>query len=395
MKYQDLTEYSPYLTYLGDNISQLAESELLFNTLGGRWVMSHEIQEHLSAKVDTVIFSSVFVIFPSILNQIRVFVGHGVSDKPIAQFDAAHSNATEDYYITSGLKFAWLLTHYHHALTVPYNKEIRVGHVVSDFYFPHSGLYRLRPMLPPGEEEAWVTREERKLYWRSLYGIETDREVIVFSPTFQTGSMEFYYPLMKKLAEKYFIILRCHDRESHFEPTKDSNILELRGLDHPSQAIACADYYMGDGSSVDNIGVFADIPMIMFNPPTECKGPVPYEYDIRATCPHYTVTPMEGQMPIEEMMEDAKAVKWEKKRHDYIERSFFFNDGRCGERFIEVAKRLVDLLKERKNLNKFDRRYTAIRKAWDACLPPRDPAMGEDGEMREEIDYKVRFKNLI
>ena len=353
MEFREVNEDSKYFFFLADNESQFCDMGTAWEELGGTKFVAHELQHVLKNDTEAVLVEAVFVVSPPRPNAIRCFIGHGVSDKPIAEFKPPQNMFAMDYYFSAGPKQAWNFDYYKHSMVVPYNREIRIGMPSSDFFI--NGL------------NSFEWREETK----KRYGIDTGRKIVLFSPTFQSKSLEFYYRLLvESFKDEYFLIVRRHDREAFFSPHRFPHVLEYRGLNHPNDLIGISDLYIGDGSSVDNLAVFAGIPIVEVRPLTEIWGAVPYEYDLRNYVPYFSVDPMIKEPTILDVVKDAFdnfESKWNPLRKKYIEKSFYFNDGKCMDRFTSRLKDLLVILKMRKN-GHIDRRYMAVRKIWEKFM---------------------------
>ncbi len=375
MEYKETNKDSKYLFYIVDNKSQMTDMSEAFEQLGGTKVYTAEIAGAFEKETPAVILSSVFMITSPCKEKIRVFYGHGISDKPVAKFKPPRNFIAEDYYFVSGLKQAWNLEHYSHQLAAPYDKNIKTG-------VPSSDLF-----CNPGKD-----LRKKKDELKAKYGIKTDRPIVLYSPSFQSTSLEFYYRLFIKSFEKdYFLIIRRHDRETSFSALKNPNVFDYRGFDHPAELIAISDYYIGEGSSVDNVAIFADIPIVMAKPTIPFAGDVPCEFDMRNFVPYFEVATSQSFPSITEQIKLAGEPEWVQKRHEYIKNSFYFTDGKCMDRFLNAIKALVELLK-RRMAGERDRRQEQILTIWDTQI--RNTRYTSEEEKPDDIKFKEMFTDL-
>jgi hypothetical protein len=345
MEYKDRGPYSEFMYYVADNETQFNLADLLWDELGGLKFKTFELDEAFGTpEFGGVLVQSTFVITAPRKSLTRVWLGHGTSDKLIKKFEPPTSILGMDYYLTSGPKDKYLWGKFGHAVFHPYNKCLMTGLLRSDFF--------LNPELKLDKQTC-----------RENIGISTDRPVVLFAPTFNTGSFEYYeWDLLDQLKDDFFFLVKVHDREFYrtssrirgrdgdqpfdldpeFEKRLHDNYLVYRGKHEPLEFIAAADYYIGDSSSMDYEALFADIPMVMIKPYHNVAGDIPYEFDIRNICPYYA----RGDKNLMELLEQAKEPGYQEDRHDFIERCFSFNDGNAIQRTCEYMMDLVERHKE-------------------------------------------------
>lgn len=375
MEFRDVNEDSKYIHYVIDNESQMADMVHLWDKYGGKKIYSAETTENIDHNTRGVIYFSIFLILPPDPFLSRVFMGHGISDKPIAKLTPPRQFSSFDYYNTPGLKFAWHYDHYGHAIQVPYNKKLKFGMPVSDYF--------LNPDM-----DLRKKKDELKI----KYGIETDRPIILFNPSFNSTDMEFYHRLfVEQFKDKYYLIARCHDREMFFDEHPYPNTLVYKGLNNPAELIALSDYYIGDGSSVDNIAIYADIPVVLVKPQIKIVGDVPYEFDMRNYVPYFAINTEGPFTKIEKCMENASTPEAAAKRKEYINRSFEYNDGHCIERMCNRHEQLLKVLKDRM-AGKRDTRSHMLVNLWDKSFMTKGVM---DLEREGDIDFGFLDEDCI
>lgn len=378
MGYRDVNEDSKLVYYVIDNESQMADMNFLWEKFGGRKVYTAEITDHINEDtVRGVAYFSVFLILPPDPFFLRVFMGHGISDKPIAKFKPPRHFSALDYYNCPGLKWSWHLDHYGHQIQVPYDKRVKFGLPASDLF--------LNPELD-------LKAPEKKKALFQKYGIKTDRPVILFSPSFNSKDLEFYYRLfVEQFKDNYYLIVRCHDREFYFDDYPYPNVYHYKGLDNPAELIALADYYIGDGSSVDNIAIYADIPMVLVKPQVGIVGDVPYEFDMRNYVPYFAINPDGPFKSIVECMDEAATPHMRLKRQEYIKTCFDYNDGHCIERFYKRHQSLINVVKAR-IAGKRDTRSHLLVNLWNRSFQGKGLM---DIDRPGDIDYSFLTKDCI
>lgn len=351
-EFKEVNEDSKYLYFVADNSTQFVWLDMVWERLGGMRCDTTELQHYVRPQDDDwsgVVIGSTFVILAPKKNLIRAFMGHGTSDKGIFKFQGYRGAVGMDYYYMSGHKDCWHFSKHGHALQHPYNKVLKMGLPRSDYFIHKDKTYNRNDILKE-------------------FGIETNREIVLFAPTFNTGSLEYYYyDILKQLHKKYFVVIKKHDREFFFgdstrggrlfgrtlddkrftlKPTMQKkltkNLFEYRGSADPVKFLTIADYYMGDCSSLDYLAMFADIPIVMVEPYNNARTDVAYEYDIRNTAPFY-----QRGADLLNIIERAKGVTYTEARHDFIKRNFYYNDGHAQDRMCEHTQKLVERLKRR------------------------------------------------
>lgn len=354
MEYRDIGKDSKYLYYVLDNKSQMADMQFLYNRFGGRIVYTAEFSDYIDDYTEGIFWFSVFLIVPPDPFRIRVFMGHGISDKPIAKFKPPRNFPAEDYYNTPGIKFSWHYDHYGHQIQVPYDKRLKIGMPASDLFLNHDLDYRRRR----GE-------------FKAKYGVVTDRPVVMFNPSFNSTDLEFYARLfIEQFKDDYYFIVRCHDREMHFDKHPYPNVLYYKGLEHPAELIAISDYYIGDGSSVDNLAIYADIPMVMVKNQVSIRGDVPYEFDMRNYMPFFAISTDGPFKSITECMKEAEGDSASADRKAYIDACFDYNDGKCIERLCQQNQNLLNIIYARKAGRRDTRSHTLVN-LWNKVYPNR------------------------
>ena len=365
MEYKGVGKHSKYLYYIIDNKSQLADMKFLYDHFGGRILYSAEYSDYIDDFTPGVFWFSVFTVIPPGHNRLRVFIGHGISDKPIAKFKPPRHYTAEDYYYIPGLKWSWHLDHYGHQIQVPYDKRLKIGMPASDLF------------LNPG-----LDYRKRKEEFKTKYGIKTDRPIVMFSPSFNSNDMEFYVRLfVEQFKDDYYFIIRCHDREFYFDKHPYPNVFHYKGMEHPAELIAMSDYYIGDGSSVDNIAIYADIPMVLVKNQVKIRGDVPYEFDMRNYMPFFAINTEGPFKSIVECMKEAEGDG--AKRQAYIDICFDYNDGRCIERLIKQNQNLLNVVYDRIAGKRDTRSYTLID-LWTKSYPGQHQ---QEEKRPDDIDY--------
>lgn len=376
METKTVNEDSKYLYYLADNKSQFTSMEAAFNKLGGTKFCTYELRNALDFEEWAIIISSVFVVVPPSEKRIRSFLGHGVSDKPIAKFIEPQNYTAEDYYFSAGPKMAWLYHYYSHRLETPYPKELKIGVPDSDYFL---------------NEKMRLNKKTIK----AKHGIENgNKPIVLYSPSFNSKSMEFYHRLfIEMFKDEYYLIFRSHDREAYKSPHTFENVYYYHGLDNPVELISIADYYIGEGSSVDNLAIFADIPIILTRPLNEIASMAPYEFDMKNFCSYYAHDPQAKEPTLRDVIKDSDKPEWREKRQKYIANSFYYTDGRCTERFLNAIKKMVEILKWRQ-AGRRDIRSEEMVKIWQRWLQSQGLSPDEHKKTTDIIDYEDFFTEL-
>lgn len=377
MEYKGKGLQSEFLYYVADNETQFNLTDLLWNELGGWKFKTFELDEAFATPdFGGVMVQSTFVITAPRPHLTRVWLGHGTSDKLIKKFEPPTSILGMDYYLCSGPKDKYLYGKFGHALFHPYNKCLMTGLLRSDFF--------LNPELRLNKQTC-----------RENIGISTDRPVVLFAPTFNTGSFEYYeWDLLSQLKDDYFFLVKMHDREffrpgakirgrdgdqpfdldPELEKSLHDNYMVYRGRHDPLEFIAAADYYIGDASSMDYEALFADIPMMMIRPYNNVAGDTPYEFDIRNVCPYYA----RGDGNLVEILHQAEEPGYRQDRQDFIERCFSFNDGDAINRTCDY---LTGLVARHKNiaLGKGDENWAKMERASKQILADKKAEIKKQG----------------
>jgi hypothetical protein len=82
--------------------------------------------------------------------------------------------------------------------------------------------------------------------------------------------------------------------------------------------------------------------MVLIRPFRNAIGDVPFEYDVRNTCPYYNI----GEDMLA-ALKDAEKPVYGEARKELIGNCFYFNDGHAIERACQHVKDKVKLLKDR------------------------------------------------
>ena len=376
MEYREINEDSKLIYYVVDNMSQMADMDHLYKRYGGRILYSAESTDYLSElTTQGILYLSVFMIFPPDPYLARVFMGHGISDKPIAKFASPRNFSALDYYNVPGIKYAWHFDHYGHQISTPYDKKLKFGMPVSDYFLnKEMDLRKQKPAL------------------LKKYRIETDRPIVLFSPSFNSEDLAFYHRLfVEQFKDKYYFVTRCHDREMTFDEHPYPNTFMYKGMNNPAELIAISDYYIGDGSSIDNIAIYADIPMVLVKPQKSIAGDVPYEFDMRNYTPYFAINTDGPFKSILTRMEEASTPEAKDKRWEYINQCFDYNDGNCIERMCKRHEQLMGVIKDRM-AGRRDPRMDVLVKMWDKLYQGKGLM---DLDRDDDVDYAWQRADCI
>jgi len=319
------SELAKHIYYYGDNESQHNLTRYVWERLGGTLFTQPELSDvtFSDPAEPQFLLAASFLLLPARKGLVRVQIGHGTSDKPIFRLQDHWIYDAYEHYIMSGPKDGWLYNKYQHALYAPHNRVFKSGLLRSDFII----------------NNTW-SREE--VLNELGLTIPKKREVVLVCFTFNSGSLEYYLPMLKRLTKKYFVIVKMHDREFFRTSIPIKNLVWLRNPYYePVKLFSIADYYLGDGSSLDQDWVFTDKPMVLCRPYKNPSIDVPYEYDIRNTTLWY-----ENPQDMHELLQIAKDPKYSRERKAYREKCFYYNDGHALDRICEFveqqAKKIVE-----------------------------------------------------
>jgi len=212
---------------------------------------------------------------------------------------------------------------------------------------------------------------------------------MLFAPTFNGGSLETYYrEFLEKIPQKYFLLIKRHDRELFFQSTGHKNVFEYRGTDNPMKFVAMADYLITDESSIAYDALFADIPLIFVRPKVPLMTDIAYEYDLRNVGVHYS---LEEPIDILQIIELSNNPTFKVLRKNYLDYNYFFTDGKARERNINIAKQLLALYRARQS-DKIDIRNEMLIDTWKLYLK----SQGKTIQHREKdiIKYDTIFKEV-
>ena len=127
-----------------------------------------------------------------------VYIAHGTSNKGIGAAWGPEGRAKYDYYFVSGPKQAWCYKKYGHNING--ERNVRYGNPVADGYLNNT---------------FFVIRQGKE-----ILGIRDDKPILLFAPTFGTGTFNRVAMLLQKYTDKYHVVITTHPREVLYEGAK-------------------------------------------------------------------------------------------------------------------------------------------------------------------------------
>lgn len=274
--------------------------------LGGEEVLISQMSK-CTGKPGIYICAS-FVSFKVRRDRTRIFIGHGTSDKPIFKPNEQTAVTMFDYYFMSGDKDAWLFNRYGHLPHFPIDRVIKTGLLRSDLIL--NGAYDREKIL-------------RK------YSLPMHKKIVLMAPTFNAQSLPVYGDkFTDEIPKKYALVIKTHDRETSRVVQSKHDVFNFRGPRADiMELLSVADYYIGDGSSVDYEALFTMKPMVILLPGKPVVHDIPFEYDIRNVCVFHS-----PDMDIMKSLEEAEKPEYVSMKKDFIDKCFYYNDGKAIDR---------------------------------------------------------------
>jgi hypothetical protein len=328
MKTVIIDELSKYFWWFADNESQFNLIDTIFDRIGGtRFVQPELLDVEFNNQDPAVIVMGTFLIMPSMPNIRRCYVGHGTSDKPMLVLQGDQCLTAFDWYLMSGPKDIWLFNRSGHHMFAPTQRGKKIGLLRSD----------------------WTINETYSRNWAEVaLGMDRNiskREQVLVCFTFNSYSLELYFPELVKLARKMDVWIKPHDRELFLTAKKYPGIHWIpQNAPDVVKLFPAFDYYLGDGSSLDCDAAYTDMVQIYCKPKLPIYIDMAYEYNLRAVLPMYEPA---IKANLHRFLKGIAKERdhWEKKRAGWIQRSMFHNDGLAQDRAVEfLLTQCMDLV---------------------------------------------------
>ena len=178
-------KYSKYCTYIGEHEYQFEHVRPIFDKLGGRMAEIHG--RHMVKGI--LIFMTQPTMEPNPAVFVRVYIGHGTSNKGLKMF--WKSPGRYDYFMTTGPKMSAAFAMHNWGL-VPGKNDIQVGPIKSD---------------------ALVNGTFDRDKARKLMGAPDGKPIALFAPTWNRSTVQNYTNLLAPLALDYHVVLKPHPNE--------------------------------------------------------------------------------------------------------------------------------------------------------------------------------------
>ncbi len=342
--------------YFANMPGQFAQIIPVYNRIGGKFVTAYPffetwIKMNLSFGFGSTMFiynrekiyrrirgalisQSATNLFPPSPNYIRIYTGHGVSDKQYETPDRKLKADSFDYFFLTGPKDLHRLEQAIDDVKELHKKIVPIGMIRSD-----------KIINSEHNIDALVKK----------YGINKDRKTILYAPTYYRdgGTLKrYFFKIVNELKDTFNLIIRPHyyDKElfkSHIKYIKEEKLENVKYI-HDfkidiTELFVLADILIGDRSSVDYDFVFTGKPIIRIKGNYKNYITPPPEFDINNYCLHYD--PEEDNL-IELIEEGLSNEIYRSKIFKLRDNCFYFNDGRATERACSKILEIVNNIKK-------------------------------------------------
>ncbi len=289
-------------------------------------------REKIYRKIKGILISqSATNLFPPSPNYIRIYAGHGVSDKQYETPDRRLKAESFDYFFLTGPKDLYRLESAIDNIEELHKKTIPIGMIRSDNII--KGVYN------PDEV-------------RLKYRIKGDKKTVLYAPTYYRdgGTLKrFFRKIIEELKDDFNLLIRPHyyDRDlfkSHISYIKNEKLENVRYI-HDfkvdiTELFSIADVLIGDRSSVDYDFTFTGKPIIRIEGSYKNYVKPPPKFDINNYCIHYNPE----KNSLKELVYKALSDNiYREKIVELRENCFYFNDGHALDR---ACSTLIELKKE-------------------------------------------------
>lgn len=298
--------YPDYINYVGRFGYQIWQLALIYKKMGGNLVLpgykgnlkgvslfSNEVEVHKHPE------------------WLRVYVGHGVSNKRMNVYFGDKGKDRYDYYWTSGPKYSEALKQHGYGITE--ENEVKIGNLRFDWYF--------------NKYNKWNVIKKLNLHKKL--------KTIVFAPTYQRSAFEHCEDAVWKLAESYNLILKPHPFEEFEHEIDHKNVRVFKG--DIADILWVADVLLSDESSVAYDFTITGKPIVMCPPVISTTFQDDDKYNLmKHTAIYRSWTDDDIMEKIEEAYDRTDEVK------QLCKDAFWYMDGNATDRACEWIKKIID-----------------------------------------------------
>ena len=287
-------------------------------------------KENIHKKVRGILISQTATnSFSKSDHYIRIYNGHGVSDKNYETPDKKLKNDAFDYFFLTGPKDLYRLETAIDNKSELYNKIIPIGMIRSDNI---------------------INKVYDRTFLQKKYKIDNSKITVLYAPTYERdgGTLnKFFKKIIEELGEDFNIIIRPHYYDKHLykqhirfikgNKLKNVKYLYQFNLDI-TELFVISDILIGDRSSVDYDYIFTGKPIIRIENNFKNYVKPPPQFDINNYCLHYNSEKQDLKNLIKYAINN-------KELSDQISElknnCFYFNDGNALNR---ACKKILELL---------------------------------------------------
>ncbi len=339
--------------YFAHMITQFAQIIPIRDRIGGKLIITHPFySQYLKALIKYGLLSSKFIVkesnipkringifisqipripFESEANDlIKIYIGHGVSDKKFSATLDVFRSSSYDYYFLSGNKDLSRLEQIVDDITELKKRVIKIG------------LLRGDSILKPVDAS--------KL--RKKYGILNDKKTVLYAPTWKFGGgtiRKCFYDFSKTIGREYNLIIRPHYFDhrlykKHTDFIKTERLSDVKYITKPDLDITelfhISDILIADNSSIDYEYLLTGKPIVRINIGREHYIQQKPEYDLNRIAFKYKPDSDNILDIIEKAFSEADSFR--KKAKIMADSCFYYNDGRAVERACSIIKALSE-----------------------------------------------------
>jgi len=302
-------KYSEHIYYTARYEYQLWQLGIIYNQLGGQLILPGWEGE---IKTKNVILFANQASFSKHPDSIRVYVGHGTSNKMQHNFIKDRGKDLYNYYWTSGPKYRVLLEEHGHYVE---GKEVKIGNLRFDWYFNKYSKSNVMKEL----------------------GIQNSRKLIIFAPTFRRDTFIHCDKIITELLKEYNLVLKAHPTEI-VECKRPHQRLKVYTGDI-ADILWAADVLITDESSVAYDFTITGKPIVMCPPVSTTSVEDDDKYDLmKHTAVYHYFSPYKDD--IMEKIEEAESRTNEVKQ--LCKDAFWYQDGYATDRACDWIRKIID-----------------------------------------------------
>ena len=356
MKKNKTSKYNIY--YFANMAAQFLQIIPIYNKIGGYFITAYPFfetwikmnlkfglgstkfvfkREEIDKKIKGILISqSATNLFPKTDNIIRVYTGHGVSDKQYETPSRKLNAESFDYFFLTGPKDLHRLELAIDDVNQLHKKIVPIGMIRSDNI--------INKIYDP------ISIKEK-------YGINNHKKIVLYTPTYKKdgGTLDFLFEkIINELKLEFNIIIRPHyyDKILFKKHLKYIKINKLNNVKYIykfntdlTELFTISDILIGDRSSVDYDFVFTGKPIIRIKGNYINYIKPPDIYDINKYCFHYDPYKNNLLKLAKNAIDDKE---YSKRIVELRNNCFYFNDGKALERACNKINELLENLKEQK-----------------------------------------------